>query len=119
MLKTIEGVYRDGKVELTEVPTDVRNETCVIVTPFEGQSIDLRSGDIEISAAPKAAAALKRTGARWLCLMATMPPKPFYERGDVILVLFPLLIYTPPQCVGLLLSQLTASKLGSTRLRLQ
>jgi hypothetical protein len=38
---------------------------------------------------------------KWLCTMATMPPKPFYERGDVILVLFPLLIYTPPHCVGL------------------
>jgi hypothetical protein len=51
--------------------------------------------------------------------MTTMPPKPIYERGDVILVLFPLLIYTSPHCVGLLLSQLTASKLRSTRLRLQ
>lgn len=32
MLKSVEGVYRDGKVELTEDPGDVRDETRVIVT---------------------------------------------------------------------------------------
>jgi hypothetical protein len=26
---------------------------------------------------------------RWLCTMTTMPPKPVYQRGGVILVLFP------------------------------
>jgi hypothetical protein len=31
----IEGVYRDGKVELTEVPIDVCDETCVSVTFLE------------------------------------------------------------------------------------
>jgi hypothetical protein len=46
VLKTIEGVYRDGKMELTEVPADVRGETRVLVTFL-------------ISAAPKAAAPLK------------------------------------------------------------
>jgi hypothetical protein len=42
MLKTIEGVYRDSKVELTEVPKDVRDETRVLVTCLEPQAIDLR-----------------------------------------------------------------------------
>jgi hypothetical protein len=37
VLKTIEGVYRDGKVELMEVPTDVRDETRVPVTFLEAQ----------------------------------------------------------------------------------
>jgi hypothetical protein len=46
VLKTIEGVYRDGKVALTEVPKDVCDETRVLVTFL-------------ISAAPKAAAPLK------------------------------------------------------------
>jgi hypothetical protein len=32
MLKSVEGVYRDGKIELTELPGDVRDETRVIVT---------------------------------------------------------------------------------------
>ena len=47
MLKSIEGVYRDGKVELVEVPTDVRDETPVIVTFLEPKSIDLRARGID------------------------------------------------------------------------
>ena len=35
MLKSVEGVYRDGKIELTEFPGDVRNDTRVIVTFLE------------------------------------------------------------------------------------
>jgi hypothetical protein len=43
MLKTVEGTYREGKVELTELPADVK-EARVIVTflPKEGP-IDLRA----------------------------------------------------------------------------
>jgi hypothetical protein len=89
MLKTIDGVYRDGKVELTEVPADVHDETRVLVTFL-------------ISAAPTAAAPLKegrgqsRDGCvRWLRCRQS----PFTN-----FVLLPLLIYTPPHCVGLLLS---------------
>jgi hypothetical protein len=37
MLKSVEGVYRQGKVELAESPTDVRDDTRVIVT-FLGSS---------------------------------------------------------------------------------
>ena len=47
MLKTIEGVYRDGKVELMEVPKDVRDETRVLVTFLEPQAIDLRARGID------------------------------------------------------------------------
>ena len=32
MLKSVEGIYRQGKVELTEPPTNVRDDTRVIVT---------------------------------------------------------------------------------------
>jgi hypothetical protein len=46
MLKTVEGVYRDGKVELTEMPSDVREETPVIVTFLEPHVVDLRSRGI-------------------------------------------------------------------------
>ena len=43
MLRSVEGIYRDGKVELLETPSDV-NEARVIVTflPKEGP-IDLRA----------------------------------------------------------------------------
>ncbi len=41
MLKSVEGIYRDGKIELTELPSDVRAETRVIVTFLESRSTDL------------------------------------------------------------------------------
>ena len=47
MLKTVEGVYRDGKIELLETPPDIK-ETRVIVTflPKQGP-IDLRERGID------------------------------------------------------------------------
>jgi hypothetical protein len=42
MLRTIEGIYRSGRVELTDVPSDVRDETRVLVTFLEPQPTDLR-----------------------------------------------------------------------------
>jgi hypothetical protein len=47
MLKSIEGVYRDGRVELVEVPGDVI-ESKVIVTFLEPVGlVDLRSRGID------------------------------------------------------------------------
>ncbi len=37
MLRSVEGIYRNGKVELLEKPTDV-NETRVIVTFLPGEA---------------------------------------------------------------------------------
>ena len=47
MLNAIEGVYRNGKVELTEVPKDVSGETPVIVTFLNSTHIDLRERGID------------------------------------------------------------------------
>ena len=47
MLKSVEGVYRDGKIELTELPGGVRDETRVIVTFLETSQIDLRARGID------------------------------------------------------------------------
>jgi hypothetical protein len=46
MLKTVEGIYRQGKIELLETPPDVK-EARVVVTflPVEG-AIDLRARGI-------------------------------------------------------------------------
>jgi hypothetical protein len=41
MLRTLEGVYRNGKVELTEVPRGVCDGAHVLVAFLEPQSIDL------------------------------------------------------------------------------
>ncbi len=45
MLKSIEGVYRKGKIELKEVPLSIGDETRVIVTFLEN-GIDLRTRGI-------------------------------------------------------------------------
>jgi hypothetical protein len=46
MLKSIEGVYRKGKIELTEVPASIGDETRVIVTFLEN-GVDLRARGID------------------------------------------------------------------------
>ena len=45
--KTIEGIYRDGKIELLEVPKDVDEEARVIVTFIPEGSIDLANRGID------------------------------------------------------------------------
>jgi hypothetical protein len=65
MLKTIEGVYRDGKVELTEVPKDVRDETRVLVTFLEAQTIDLRARGIDEAHAAELRARLATFAEDW------------------------------------------------------
>ena len=47
MLHSIEGLYHNGKIKLMEVPTDVRNETRVIVTFLNPGPIDLRARGID------------------------------------------------------------------------
>ena len=46
MLKTVEGFYRNGKIELPEVPTDLDPETRVLVTFFDG-AVDLAARGID------------------------------------------------------------------------
>ena len=47
MLKTVEGVYRHGRIELTEEPSDVREETRVLVTFLDANLVDLRARGID------------------------------------------------------------------------
>jgi hypothetical protein len=52
MLKTIEGIYRNGKIELVETPSDVPDQSRVIVTFLEPKLIDLQlRGVNEVQAA--------------------------------------------------------------------
>ncbi len=53
---TVRGVYRQGKIELSEVPDDVREGAPVIVTfvePDQRAGIDLRSLGIDTTAAAR------------------------------------------------------------------
>jgi len=43
MLKSVEGIYRQGKVELAEPPTDVKDNTRVIVPFLDSGTIDLET----------------------------------------------------------------------------
>ena len=46
MLKSVEGIYRQGKIELVEPPADVRDETRVIVTFLGSSHVDLQARGI-------------------------------------------------------------------------
>ena len=46
MSKTIKGIYRNGKIELSETPNDVCEGTRVVVTFLSSGSIDLRERGI-------------------------------------------------------------------------
>lgn len=46
MLTSVQGIYRNGKIQLTEVPHNVTNDTVVIVTFLTTGDIDLASRGI-------------------------------------------------------------------------
>ena len=47
MLNSIEGTYRNGKIELAEVPSNIDDDTRVIVTFLKSGPIDLRKRGID------------------------------------------------------------------------
>jgi hypothetical protein len=47
MFTAIQGIYRGGKIELATVPSNVREETPVIVTFLESSFIDLPARGID------------------------------------------------------------------------
>jgi hypothetical protein len=65
MLKSVEGVYRDGKIELTDLPEDVRDDTRVIVTFLETNHIDLRQRGIDETQAAELRAQLGTFAEDW------------------------------------------------------
>jgi len=65
MLRSVEGVYRDGKIELTELPADVQDETRVIVTFLETNPIDLQTRGISETQAAELRAQLGTFAEEW------------------------------------------------------
>lgn len=45
-MKSVQGIYRDGRIELDELPGDVRDEARVIVTFLGSGGVDLRQRGI-------------------------------------------------------------------------
>jgi hypothetical protein len=64
MLKSIEGIYRDGKVELLETPDDV-GEARVIVTFLPKGNVDLRTRGIDEKQAAELRARLQSFAEDW------------------------------------------------------
>jgi hypothetical protein len=77
MLKSVEGVYRDGKIELSEFPRDVRNETRVIVTFLEMGYIDLQTRGIDEAQAAELRAQLGTFAEEW-----NSPDMALYDNYD-------------------------------------
>jgi hypothetical protein len=65
MFKSIEGVYRDGKIELVEVPGNVRDDTRVIVTFLEESTVDLQARGIDQAEAADLRAQLSTFAEDW------------------------------------------------------
>ncbi len=47
MLTTVEGVYRDGRIELKSLPSNVAQEAKVIVTFVEDTTVELAARGID------------------------------------------------------------------------
>ena len=65
MLTTIQGIYRSGRVELIEVPRNVREDTPVIVTFLAPVQIDLHSRGIDETQAADLRASLSTFAEDW------------------------------------------------------
>ena len=65
MLTTIEGVYRGGKIELSETPREARDGTPVIVTFLASDSVNLRSRGIDEARAADLRARLATFAEDW------------------------------------------------------
>ena len=65
MLKSVQGTYRSGRIELAEQPLDVPDEAPVIVTFLEPARIDLRTRGIDETSVAQLRARLARFVEDW------------------------------------------------------
>ena len=61
---TIEGTYKDGKVELAKLPPQV-DQSRVLVTFLESDGVDLRARGIDVAQAAELRARLKPFAGDW------------------------------------------------------
>jgi hypothetical protein len=65
MLTSVQGVYRKGKIELTQKPRNVSDETRVIVTFLDSGTMDLRKRGISNAQAKTLRAQLSTFAEDW------------------------------------------------------
>lgn len=78
MLATVQGVYRNGKIELLEIPADIGEETPVIVTFLIAYDVNLRSRGISRKQAAELRERLASFAEDWdspeMAIYDLMPP---------------------------------------------
>jgi hypothetical protein len=77
MLISVEGVYRNGRIELTENPSNVPEGTSVIVTFVQSNDIDLASQGIDKEQAKILRDSLATFSEDW-----NSPEMSFYDNYD-------------------------------------
>ncbi len=77
MLTSVDGVYRNGRVELTANPTDIPEGTWVIVTFVRSSDIDLESQGIDKEQAKVLRASLATFSDDW-----SSPEMSIYDNYD-------------------------------------
>jgi hypothetical protein len=65
MLRSVQGIYRKGKIELKERPEDLNDDTLVIVTFLESSPVDLRARGIDEPTAAELRARLAPFAEDW------------------------------------------------------
>ena len=78
MLTAIQGVYRGGRIILPTVPSNVREETPVIVTFLEPYTMDLRARGVDETQAADLRARLATFAEDW-----ESPEMDVYDNYDV------------------------------------
>ncbi|MBW4538238.1 MAG: hypothetical protein KME43_03725 [Myxacorys chilensis ATA2-1-KO14] len=81
MLTRVEGVYRNGRVELVENPSDVLEGTRVVVTFLKSDDIDLASQGIDREQAELLRASLANFSDDW-----NSPEMSIYDDYDTVKV---------------------------------
>ena len=77
MLTSIQGIYRSGKIHLSELPRNVIDETPVIVTFLQSGSIDLQGRGISVAQASDLRARLANFAEEW-----NAPEMDIYDNYD-------------------------------------
>ncbi|MDP6110269.1 MAG: hypothetical protein QGF00_07705 [Planctomycetota bacterium] len=65
MLKTVEGFYRNGKVELAETPEDVSQAKVIVTFLADNGQVDLRERGIDEAQAAELRARLRAVAEDW------------------------------------------------------
>ena len=79
MLTTIQGIYRDGKIQLTEVPRNIRDNTPVVVTFLTSGNIDLSARGIDEAQAADLRSRLRTFTEEW-----DSPEMDIYDNYDAV-----------------------------------